>query len=95
MHAIHWKNQAINDLIKIGQHIAKDSPVSPEKLIDLIEAKVIPLATNPRIGRVGRKRGTHELVIHESYLVIYRIVATKIEILRVKHTAQQWPPSRS
>lgn len=91
MYAIHWKKQAINDLIKIGQHIAKDSPASAEKMIDLIEAKVTPLTTHPRIGRTGRKRGTYELVAHEHYLVIYRLVANKIEVLRVKHTAQQWP----
>lgn len=91
MHVIHWKKQAINDLIRIGQHIAKDSPASAGEMIDLIENKVIPLAAHPHIGRTGRKRGTHELVAHESYVVIYRVLTKKIEILRVKHTAQQWP----
>ena len=94
VHVIYWKKQAINDLIKIGQHIAKDSPENAEKMIDLIEGKVIPLATNPRVGRIGSKRGTHELVVHESYLVIYRVVEMSVEILRVKHTAQQWPPTK-
>lgn len=91
MHAIHWKKQAINDLIKIGLHIARDSPVSAAKMIDLIEAKVKPLASHPQLGRTGRKHGTYELVAHESYVVIYRVLANKVEILRVKHTAQQWP----
>lgn len=91
MHAIHWKKQAINDLINIAQHIAKDSPVNAEKMVSLIEDKVIPLAMHPRLGRAGRKRGTHELVVHESFVVIYRVVAAKVEILRVKHTAQRWP----
>lgn len=94
MHVIHWKKQAINDLIKIGQHIAKDSLASAEKMIDLIESKVIPLVAHPNLGRIGRKRGTHELVAHESYVVIYRVLTKKIEILRVKHTAQQWPSRR-
>ncbi|NHZ83395.1 type II toxin-antitoxin system mRNA interferase toxin, RelE/StbE family [Massilia sp. CCM 8695] len=93
MHVIHWKKQAINDLIKIAQHIARDSPASAEKMIDLIEGKVMPLAAHPNLGRAGRKRGTHELVAHESYIVIYRVLAKKVEILRVKHTAQQWPPA--
>lgn len=91
MHVIHWKKQAINDLIKIGKHIAKDSPANAAKMIDLIEGKVTPLAVHPHIGRTGRKRGTLELVTHESYVVIYRVLTKKIEILRVKHTAQQWP----
>lgn len=93
MHVLHWKKQAIDDLIKIGQYIAKDSPTNAAKMIDLIEGKVTPLATHPWIGRAGRKRGTYELVVHEHYLVIYRVLARKIEILRVKHTAQQWPIS--
>lgn len=93
MHVIYWKKQAINDLIKIGQHVAKDSPANAEKMIDLIEGKVTPLTAHPHIGRTGRKRGTHELVAHESYVVIYRVLTKKIEILRVKHTAQQWPPA--
>jgi toxin ParE1/3/4 len=92
VHVIHWKKQAINDLIKIGQHIAKDSPANAGKMIDLIESKVTPLATHPRIGRIGRKRGTYELVAHESYVVIYRVLTKQIDILRVKHTAQHWPP---
>lgn len=93
MYTIHWKKQAVSDLIKIGQHIAKDSPASADKLIDLIEGKVAPLATQPRIGRSGRKDGTYELIAHEHYIVIYRVLVKKIEILRVKHTAQQWPTS--
>jgi len=94
VHTIHWKKQAINDLIKIGQQIAKDSPANAEKMIDLIEGKVTPLAVYPEVGRTGRKRGTRELVVHESYVVIYRMLAAKVEILRVKHTAQQWPPTQ-
>lgn len=92
MHVVHWKQQAINDLIRIGQHIAKDSPANAGTMIDLIEGKVTLLAAHPRIGRTGRKRGTYELVPHESYVVIYRVLSKKIEILRVKHTARQWPP---
>jgi plasmid stabilization system protein ParE len=91
VHVIHWKKQAINDLIKIGLHIAKDSPANAAKMIDLIEGKVTPLAVHPHVGLTGRKRGTHELAAHESDVVIYRVLTKKIEILRVKHTAQQWP----
>lgn len=94
MHALHWKKQAINDLIKIGQKIAKDSPANAGKMVDLIEDKVRPLAAHPNIGRAGRKRGTRELVAHASYVVIYRVLSAKVEILRVKHTAQQWPTGK-
>ena len=91
MLALHWKKQAINDLIKIAWHIAQDSPAHAVKMVDMIEGKVAPLASHPDLGRTGRKRGTRELVAHESYLVIYRVRTAQVEILRVKHTAQAWP----
>lgn len=94
MYVLHWKKQAINDLIRIGQYISRDSPSNAERMVDLIEAKVASLAIHPRIGRTGRKRGTYELIAHENYVVIYRLLGTGIEILRVKHTAQQWPPAQ-
>ena len=63
----------------------------PDRAVAMKDA-VTPLATHPRIGHTGRKRGTFELVVHESYVVIYRLLVKKVEILRIKHTAQQWPP---
>ena len=60
-------------------------------MMDLIDDKVTPLAIHPRIGRTGRKRGTYELVAHQHDVVIYRVLAETIEVLRVKHSAQQWP----
>ena len=61
-------------------------------MIDLIKGKVAPLAAHPAIGRTGRKRGTHELVAYESYVLIYRMLIIKIEVVRLKHRAQQWRP---
>lgn len=93
MFAINWKRQAVNDLIKIGHHIEKDSPASAERMIALIESKVAPLANHPRIGRTGRKPGTYALIAHKNYVVIYRVLPKEIEILRIKHTAERWPPA--
>ncbi len=45
------------------------------------------------LGRVGRQRSTRELVISRTpFIVIYRIMNGRIEILRLLHGAQQWPP---
>lgn len=91
MHDLVWKKQARNDLIKIVKHIAQGNPDAAEKLADEIEAKAEKLRERPKLFRVGRKRGTRELVAHPNYLVIYRIEAETVEILRVKHSAQSWP----
>lgn len=88
MHAIQWKKQAINDLIEIGRHIAKSSIENAEAMVDMIESKVIKLSAYAELGRVGRKRGTREMVAHAHYLVIYRVTnKQRVEILRVKHSA--------
>ena len=92
---MNGKKQARLDLIKIVEHIAEDNPDAADKLADDIESKAQGLREHPELYRVGRKRGTRELVAHQHYIVIYRVLAAKVEILRVKHTAQQWPPSDS
>lgn len=91
MYKLAWKKQARADLLEIVQYIAQDNPDAAEKLADEIEAKAAKLRENPKLFRVGHKRGTRELVAHPNYLIIYRIQGETIEILRVKHTAQQWP----
>lgn len=91
MHSLVWKKQARADLLNIVEHIAQDNPDAAEKLAEAIEAKAEKLKSHPALFRVGRKRGTRELVAHENYLVIYRVQGDEVEILRVKHVAQQWP----
>lgn len=90
---LNWKKQARNDLLRIIEHIADDNPDAAEKLADDIEAKAQGLRERPELYRVGRKRGTREMVVHPNYIVIYRRKKDLVEVLRVKHTAQQWPSS--
>lgn len=91
MISLVWKRQARNDLIKIVEYISQDNPDAAEKLANNIEVKAEKLLKYPNLFRAGRKRGTRELVAHENYLVIYRVQGDTVEILRVKHVAQQWP----
>lgn len=60
-------------------------------LADLLLAKALVLDEHPLLGRAGRIKGTRELVVHPNYIVFYRVVGTAVEVLRVKHAAQQWP----
>lgn len=91
MISLVWKRQARNDLIKIVEYISQDNPDAAEKLANNIEVKAEKLLKYPNLFRAGRKRGTRELVVHENYLVIYRVQGDTVEILRVEHVAQQWP----
>jgi toxin ParE1/3/4 len=72
-------------------YIAQDNPVAALELDELIEQKADQLLEQPTLYRAGRKRGTREMVVHPNYIVIYRVQGDVVEILRVKHAAQQWP----
>lgn len=89
MGAVYWRPQAINDLVRIGRHIAIDSAVNAAHVVAQLQAKTAALAAYPNIGRIGRIPGTRELVVHTHYIVIYRTSGPTVEIIRVKHTARQ------
>ena len=88
-----WKQTAIADRKRITAHIAQDKPLAAVEFGDLLIEKSAQLDQHPNIGRVGRIKGTRELVVHPNYLLIYRVVGQVVEVLRVKHAAQQWPLS--
>lgn len=59
---------------------------------DRIAEQIDMLLQHPQMGRPGRKKGTRELVISRTpFVVVYRIKAKRIELLRVLHGSQQWP----
>lgn len=60
-------------------------------MLDRIRAKAEQLAVYPGMGRPGRVPGTRELFVHRHYFIVYRTIGLTVEILRVKHTAQNWP----
>jgi addiction module RelE/StbE family toxin len=78
-------------MLNIVEHIAQDNPDAAEELANDIEAKAEKLREFPEMYKVGRKRGTRELVAHKNYIVVYRVINSQVEVLRVKHSAQQWP----
>lgn len=76
-------------------YIAQDSAKAAIELGDRIERQVGQLTEHPEIGRPGRQKGTRELVISSTpFIVVYRVNsgAQRIELMRVLHGAQQWPP---
>ena len=78
--------------------IAQDDPLAALSQIDEIEQQVDLLASQPRMGRPGRVKGTREIVIgRTSFILVYRIdpKAERLEVLHFLHGAQQWPSGDS
>lgn len=86
-----WRPAAIADRRRITDYIARDNLMAAIGMGDMLMAKALVLDEQPLLGRVGRIKGTRELVVHPNYILFYRVVGTDVEILRIKHAAQQWP----
>ncbi len=93
---IVWRPIAEADLNNIVGYIAQDNPLKAEEFGQALRDKVLPLAQHPKLGRTGRPGlpiFLRELVVHRNYIIFYRVLdeARTVEILRVKHAAQQAP----
>ena len=87
-----WGTVAINERYGQLDYIAMDDPLAATSQDHEIEQQTNLLTTQPEMGRVGRAKGTRELVVSRTpFIVIYRIRGERIEILRFLHGAQKWP----
>lgn len=93
MPELEWLALARADLLAILDYISDDNPDAAQRVKDDIEAKVSKLSDFPKIGRPGRIEATKELVVWANYIIVYQEDTFTVQILRVLHAAQQWPPS--
>lgn len=89
---VEWLPVARQDREDQLAYVAERDPWAAISLGDEIEQAVSHLPDHPHIGRVGRVRGTRELVVSgTSYILAYRIEQDAIVILRLLYGAQKWP----
>lgn len=87
-----WSPLAAEERFEQLDYIAQDNPLAAITQDEEIEQQTSLLVEQPEMGRVGRVKGTRELVItHTPFIVVYRIKGERIEILRLLHGAQTWP----
>ena len=86
---------ALRNLDHHARYIAKDKPDAARRAVERVQAAVGQLPQYPKMGRSGRVPGTRELIIGGApWVIVYRVRADAIEIIRVLHGAQRWPPQR-
>jgi addiction module RelE/StbE family toxin len=88
---LEWRETARADLLAIVDYISDDNPDAAQRLKDDIESKAANLLKRPKLYRAGRIPGTREMVVRSNYVLIYIENIHAVTILRVLHTAQQWP----
>lgn len=88
---IQWSRAALDDLKNQIAYIATDNPEAAQRVAKGIRAAVEGLASIPT-GRPGRVAGTYEKsVTRLPYIVAYVLDDDAVSIIRVIHSARDWP----
>jgi toxin ParE1/3/4 len=89
---VFWSASARANLATIIRFIANVNPSAARHIRDLIEYSVLPAAEHPYLYRTGKVSGTREIIAHPNYIVVYRVMAERIEVVNVLHARQEYPP---
>lgn len=92
---LRWRPMALADREAIMTFIAADNVTAAIELDQAFEDKAEIARQRPTLYRAGRVKGRRELVVQPNYVMVYRVLPEAIEMLRVLHATQQWPPAMS
>ncbi|WP_040843773.1 type II toxin-antitoxin system RelE/ParE family toxin [Nitrospirillum viridazoti] len=89
---VTWRPVAFTDLAKIIAHIHAENPIAAQRVGRELLLAGDSLTIFPNRGRHGRVPGTRELVTIQPYIIVYEVNdRKKVTILRIWHSAQDWP----
>ena len=90
---VEWRAQAREDRSQIFDYIAQDNPTAALELDDRIAQQTDALPRHAQLYRVGRMRGTREMVLTPNYVLVYRIKKQigVIEIVSIVGARQDYP----
>lgn len=87
-----WTKAAIRDLTQIRRYIARENPDAAREIALRIVDASERIIQFPEVGRIGRVKGTRELIVPGTqYLIVYRIKKQAVHFARVLHGSQEWP----
>ena len=88
----HWSQTAEESLQRNIEYYAKEDPMTAYRIFDAVLEGAEVLDDHHNIGRVGRIKGTRELVINGTpFILVYQCNPNEIVILNLLHGAQKWP----
>ncbi len=86
--SIVFSPEAVEDLTAIRAYIGQDNPFAASRVAVQLLAACDQLEHMPERGRPGLEPGTRELTTVWPYIIVYRIAALDVEIIRIWHGAQ-------
>jgi plasmid stabilization system protein ParE len=92
-----WSPLAEQRAIEAVDFIAKDRPQAAADWLEELIARVEALGKFAKRGRVVPEIGkaTHRHVFHYPYRIIYRIGASEVVILTIRHGRRAWDPDEA
>lgn len=92
---LKWTHRALRQLLEAQEYIARENPGVAEQVVARIAKASRRLLDHPQIGRAGRHPGTREwVVMNTPYFIVYVHANNTVQIIRVLHSKQDWPPKR-
>jgi len=89
---VEWTAVALKQLDLVHKHYADISPKLAAGIFRMLAQATERLEQFPLSGRLGQLSGTRELIVSGlPFLVVYRVREEEVAILRVFHTARDWP----
>lgn len=85
---LRWSRQTLARLDNIAAYIARDNPARASSFVRELRHKT-EILRDHLPGRPGHVYGTRELVLHQHYVVVYRVQGDEVHILTLFHTAQK------
>ena len=92
MAQLSWSLGAQQDLIEIGEFVAKDSMLYAVNLIDRLVAAAERLQSAPLLGRVVpeyRREGLREVIV-QNYRLVYLVRSDEVTVARIVHGARDF-----
>ena len=82
--------RALRDLEAIAAYLAERSPTGQKSVLGAIKASIGDLEQFPRIGIPIDTEGRYRLPVRRyPYLVYYRVAASELFILHIRHGARE------
>lgn len=91
MKQLNWTDRAVEDLVNVWRHIARDNVSAANRIFGEIEDRCELLPGNPYLGRSRDDVSPGmRAFVHGNYVIYYLVTEDEIAIIRILHGARKY-----